>query len=354
MLAAASLLQNSIVAIIWIGVIAYAVFGGADFGSGFWDLLAGGDQAGAAPRKRIDRSIGPVWEANHVWLIFVLVFLWTGVPTAFAALMTGVFVPFVAVAVGIVFRGGAFVFRKSATSVAQARFFGFLFASSSVVTPFFLGAIAGAVASGRIPPDGGSVNAWSVWITPTSMLGGVLAVGACAWLAAVFMAADAARDGEQELTEYFGKRAMASGVAIGVISLVGIAVVELDAPTLADGLETWAAPLVVLSAAGGLGAMWMIRQGRHASARVPATIAVVAVMLGWGVGQYPWVLVDELEIADAASPDATLWALLITFLLAGLLAVPPLVWLLKITHDGDLSTHKIRSDSSLAKLQELD
>ncbi len=348
------MLANIIVAIIWVGVIAYAVFGGADFGSGFWDLVAGGDRAGAAQRKRIDRSIGPVWEANHVWLIFVLVYLWTAFPASFAALVTACYVPLIAVAVGIVFRGGAFVFRKSATSIAQARFFGVLFATSSVVTPFFFGTIAGAVASGRVPLEGPPPNAWTVWLGPTSLLGGVLAVGSCAWLAAVFLSADAARDDEPELAAAFGQRAQLSGVVIGAISLIGIVVIEIDAITLADGLERLGAPLVILSALGGLGAMWSLRQGQHERARIPATIAVVAIVLGWGVGQYPWILVDEIEIADAVAPDATLWALIVAFIGAALLVVPSLIWMLKITHQGDLGTQEIRSDSSLARLQDLD
>lgn len=346
------MLANVIVSIIWIGVLAYAVFGGADFGSGMWDLLAGDAERGAAARKRIDRSIGPVWEANHVWLIFVLVYLWTAFPGAFAALMTALFVPFVLAAVGIIFRGGAFVFRKSSSTLGQARFFGVLFASSSVITPFFFGAAAGALASGRVPLDG-DVDPWTVWINPTSVLGGVLAVGTCAWLAAVFLAADAARDDEVDLARSFANRALVTGVVLGLVALVGIVVLETDAVTLADGLERLGAPLVVLSAAGGLGAMWLLRRGRPEAARVPAIIAVVAIVLGWGVGQYPWLLVDEIEIVDAAGADATMWALIVAFVLAGATAVPALVWMLKLTHQGDLSTHEVRPDSSLARLREL-
>ncbi len=346
------MLANVIVAIIWIGVLAYAVFGGADFGSGMWDLLAGDAERGAAARKRIDRSIGPVWEANHVWLIFVLVFLWTGFPDVFAAVMTALFIPFILAGVGIIFRGGAFVFRKSSSTLGQARYFGVLFASSSLITPFFFGAAAGALASGRVPLDG-DVDPWTVWLNPTSVLGGVLAVGTCAWLAAVFLAADAARDDEPALVDAFTKRALLTGGLLGVVSLAGIVVLETDAVTLADGLERWGAPLVVLSAVGGLGAMWLLRKGRAEAARVPATLAVVAIVLGWGVGQYPWMLVDQVEIADAAGADATLWALIVAFLIAGVTAVPALIWMLRLTNDGDLSTNDVHPESSLARLREI-
>ncbi len=340
-------LADVVIAIVWAGVLAYAVFGGADFGSGAWDLLAGRSRAGAKIRKRIDRSIGPVWEANHVWLIFVLVYLWTAFPEVFAAIVTATFIPLIGVAVGIIFRGGAFVFRKSSSTFESARFFGALFAVSSLVTPFFLGAVAGAVASGRVPLDG-DVDPWAVWLTPTSFLGGALAVGTCMWQAAVFLAADAKRDGEVELAAYFARRSQITAVVLGAIALSGIVVIETDAPTLADGLETWGAPLVALSGLGGLAAMFLLRRGDHELARIPAVVAVVSVMLGWGVGQYPWMLVDEVEITDAAAPSATLWALVLAFGLAGLLVVPSLVWLLRLTAVGALSTDETRDDSSLA------
>ena len=346
------MLVDVVVSILWMGVLAYSLFGGADFGSGVWDLLAGSASKGAAARKRIDRSIGPVWEANHVWLIFVFVFLWTAFPAAFAALMTALFIPFILAGVGIIFRGGAFVFRKSSSSFAQARFFGVLFSVSSVITPFFFGVVAGTVASGRVPING-DVDPWTVWINPTAMLGGVLAVGTCAWLAAVFLAADSHRDGEPVLAEAFSRRALVTGGLIGVVSLVGILVLEQDAPTLANGLEGWASLLVVLSAAGGLGAMWQLRSGRPVAARIPAAIAVAAIVIGWGVGQYPWILVDETELADAAGVDVTLWALVVTFVLAGLTVIPSLVYMLRLTNRGDLSTDVTRSDSSLARLQEM-
>ncbi len=346
------MLPEIVVSIVWAGVLAYAVFGGADFGSGAWDLLAGGSRRGAAVRKRIDRSIGPVWEANHVWLVFVLVFLWTGFPRVFAALVTATFVPLIGVAVGIVFRGGAFVFRKSSTSFEQARFFGALFAVSSLVTPFFMGAAVGAVASGRVPLDG-AVDPWSVWLTPTSLLGGILAVGTCMWQAAVFLAADSQRDGDPRLADYFARRSQITAVVLGAVALVGVYVLETDAPTLADGLERLGAPLVVGSGLFGLATMGLLRQGRHQLARIPAVGAVVTIVIGWGVGQYPWMLVDEIEIGDAAAGDATLWALIVAFGFAGLLVVPALVWLLRLTEMGALSSSEARADSSLARHESL-
>lgn len=345
-------MSTLVVVILWAAVVAYAVSGGADFGSGFWDALAGGAEAGKDDRKRIDRSIGPVWEANHVWLIFILVYLWTAFPKAFAAIVTALFVPLIGVAVGITLRGAAFALRKSSSTFAQARVFGIAFALSSIVTPFFMGAAAGAIASGRVPLNA-DVDPLTVWLGPTSILGGVLAVGTCAWLAAVFLAADSARDGEAELAAAFTTRAIWTGLVVGVISLIGVFVLETDATTLADGLERAGAPLLIVSGIGGLFAMWLLRQGRPGSARLPAIIAVVAIVVGWGVGQYPWILVDEVEIEDVVAGRATLMGLIIAFVGAALLVVPSLIWLFRLTNMGQLSAHQPRADSSLATLNRL-
>jgi cytochrome d ubiquinol oxidase subunit II len=346
------ILPRVVLSVIWVGVIAYAVFAGADFGSGFWDLLAGGDRTGARPRRRIERSIGPVWEANHVWLIFVLVYLWTGFPDAFAAIATTLYVPLFLAAAGIVFRGGAFVFRKSSTTLGEARFFGALFALSSVITPFFLGAAVGGVASGRVPAAGNG-DPWTSWINPASLLGGVLAVAVCAWTSAVLLTADARRDGEEDLVAYFRRRALATGVVVGVIALVGVVAIETDAETLAGGLHGRALPLVLLSAVGGLSAMWLLLRDRPAAARYPAAGAVVAIVAGWGVGQYPWMLVDQVTIDQAAAPAITLWALLIAFAGAALLVVPALLWMLVLTGKGRLEQRGELDDSSQAVLDRL-
>lgn len=328
-------LVDGVAAILFTGVVAYAVFGGADFGAGVWDLLAGGTKRGGATRRLIDRSIGPVWEANHVWLIFVLVVLWTGFPEAFAAMMRTLIVPWLAAGVGIVLRGGAFVFRKYASNVAAARLHGIAFAASSVVTPFFFGTIAGAVASGRVPATGGG-DRWTSWTGPTSLLGGTLAVLVTAFLAAVFLTRDAAHEGDEELAEYFRTRALATAVVTGVVALGGIAVLAADAPTLTSGLTGRGATLIVLSAAGGattIATLWRRQYGR---ARVAAALSVATVVMGWGVGQYPWLEVDEVSLADAAASPPVLWGLVIGFGAAVLVVVPSLVLLLYLVEQGTL------------------
>jgi cytochrome d ubiquinol oxidase subunit II len=207
-------ISDVVAALMFLGVVAYAIFGGADFGSGVWDLIAGNAKQGAHLRAQIDRSIGPVWEANHVWLIYVLVFLWTAFPEAFAAIMNTLFVPWMFVGLGIVLRGGAFAFRKFSSTLIEARLHGAVFATSSLITPFFLGMIAGAIASGRVPIDG-TGDLWASWTGPTSWVGGVLAVLTCTFLAGTFLAADAERSGNTDLAEQIGRDALFAGVITG-------------------------------------------------------------------------------------------------------------------------------------------
>src|SRR3954452_25099909 len=158
--------------ILFAALTVYAVFGGADFGAGFWDLTAGGAKRGKQPREVIDHSIGPVWQANHVWLIFVFVVLWTCFPEAYASITLTMFVPLSLAALGIVFRGASFAFRKAVFRTRDRRNFGAAFAISSVLVPFFMGTVAGAIASGRVPAGGEAGEPWSSWINPTSILGG--------------------------------------------------------------------------------------------------------------------------------------------------------------------------------------
>jgi cytochrome d ubiquinol oxidase subunit II len=320
-----------VVAIVMFGsVLAYAIFAGADFGCGVWDLTAGDAERGAPMRSLIDRAIGPVWEANHVWLVFVLVYLWTGFPTAFASVMETLFVPFCAAAVGIVMRGAAFAYRKLSPTIALARFHGTLFAASSVITPALFGAIAGAVASGRVPADGHG-DRWTSWTGPTSIVGGTLAVVTCAFLAAVFLTAEAARGDDDTLTEACRRRALGMGLVTGAVALAGVVPLQDDARTLFDGLTDRALPLIVLSVAAALATMAALLQRRHALARVTAVVAVASVVSGWGVGQWPWMLTDHLEVEAAAAGDPTLWALLVVFGAAALFVLPSLAWLYVLT-----------------------
>jgi cytochrome bd ubiquinol oxidase subunit II len=300
---------------------------GADFGAGAWDLIAGGAHGGARQRALIEHSIGPVWEANHVWLIFALVMLWTGFPTAFAAIMSTLYIPLTAVAFGVILRGAAFAFRKAVSELWLKRLFGACFAASSVITPFFLGTVAGAVATGRVPPGTALGQPISSWVNPTSLLGGVLAVGVCAYLAAVYLTNDARRTGDHDLTEWFRVRALAAGLVVGLIALGGIGILRADAPRLFDGLTGRALPLVVASALFGAASLFLLARRRLVAVRVTAALAVVAIIWGWAVAQYPYLLEPDLTIAQAASSPVVMQAVLVSLAVGSLLLVPSLALL---------------------------
>lgn len=322
---------------LFIGVVFYAVFGGADFGAGFWDLTAGGPQRGRRPRELIDRSLGPVWEANHVWLIYCLVVLWTAFPRAFAAITSTLYVPLGLAALGIVLRGSGFAFRKVVVRTAEQRVTGAAFAASSVITPFFFGTVAGGIASGRVPPDGGG-DALRSWLNPTSALGGALAVVVCAYLAAVFLAADASAQPDPDLEGWFVRRAvLAAGVA-GALALGGIGILHADAPRLFHRLIGPALPLVIISAVSGAAALILLGRVPPRLLRVLAVVAVGAVVAGWGVAQYPYLLGTHLRISQAAAPTPTLWAVTLVFIAAVLLCVPSLGLLYLLQQRGRLES----------------
>jgi cytochrome bd ubiquinol oxidase subunit II len=323
-------LAGVVAAAMFVGVIAYALLGGADFGSGFYDLTAGSGRRGGELRMLIDHSIGPVWEANHVWLIYVLVFWWTAFPAAFAAATTTLFIPLMLALAGIVLRGASFAFRKYAETFTQARLFGAIFAASSLITPFFLGTVAGAIASGRIPARGYG-DRISSWINPTSLIAGCLAVTTCVFLAGVFLTADAARVGIPDLAERLRDRTLAVGIVAGLIVFAGLYPILHDAPTLSHRLLGPAFPLLVVAALAGAITLFTLFRRSYSMARVFASTAVAAVVTGWGVGQYPWMLVDQLTINDAAGAHTTLTALLVVVALAAVIVLPPLGYLLRLT-----------------------
>jgi cytochrome d ubiquinol oxidase subunit II len=319
--------DDAVAVVLVVALSAYAVFGGADFGAGFWDLVAGGAARGERPRALIDHSIGPVWEANHVWLIFALVVLWTGFPEAFASITLTLFVPLTLVALGIVLRGASFAFRKSLFRTPERRALGAIFALCSVLVPYCMGAIAGAVASGRVPAGGKAGDPWSSWVNPTSILGGTLAVAVCAYLAAVYLIWDAHRLADDEIADYFRRRATVAAVVAGALALAGILVLRSDSRYVFDGLMSRALPLVVLSALCGIGSFVLLVRRSARGARLLAIGAVASVIWAWGVAQWPYILPTSLKVSAAAAPSATLGTLLVVFGVAAVVIVPSLAFL---------------------------
>jgi cytochrome d ubiquinol oxidase subunit II len=329
------------VAVVLLGaIISYGVLGGADFGTGLWDLTAGGAARGARPRSLIDHAIGPVWEANHTWLIFCLVLLWTGFPIAFSAIMTTLYIPLGIAAFGIVLRGSGFAFRKVSLRTAEQRLNGVAFATSSVITPFCFGAVAGGIASGRVPAAGHG-DPLASWLNPTSVLGGVLAVLTCAYLAAVFLTAEAHRAGEPDLEQWSRRRAISAAIAAGAVAIAGLFVLHDDSHRLFVHLVDRGWPLIAVSALAGLAALLATAlaplRNRHALVRPLGALAVASILAGWGVAQYPYLLGTHLSIYDASAPAATMNALGVVALAGVVVVAPSLAWLLVLTQRGRLA-----------------
>jgi cytochrome d ubiquinol oxidase subunit II len=315
---------DAVAGVLWVGVTLYAVFGGADFGSGFWALLAGRGPRGTRVRDLIDWAIGPVWEANHVWLIFMLVTLWTAFPTAFASIMSTLFIPLCLAALGIVLRGAGFAFHRVAERERGRRASEAAFAIASVLTPFFMGTVAGAVASGRVPVGNAEGDPVTSWLNGVSLVLGALFVAAGAYLAAVFLVSDARRLGDEQLVDYFAARARAAAIAAGLVAVAGVFVLRADARYVFDGLTGDGLPLVLLSLACGAAALVLLWRRARRGVRPLAVGAVVAVIWGWGVAQFPYLLPKTLTISEGAGASATLTTVLIVFGVAVVVVLPSL------------------------------
>jgi len=320
-----------------IGIAAYAVLGGADFGGGFWDLTAGGAEGGGHVRGMVQRSMSPVWEANHVWLIFVLVVVWTAFPVAFGSLMTTLAIPMFLAAIGIIFRGTAFALRGHAATIREARVIGATFALSSVLVPFCFGAAIGGIASGRVPVGNQAGDTITSWLNATSVLIGVLAVLSGAYLAAVFLAGDSLRAGQPDLAREFRVRALGAGVVTGAVALGGLFVIRSDAPALFDGL-TSGGGLVAVIASGVAGAvtLWLIFTARYGPARLSAAAAVTAITVGWVLAQDPYVLPPSLTLDQAAASHTTLVTLVVSLAVGAIFLVPSLWYLYRLVLQGRL------------------
>jgi cytochrome bd ubiquinol oxidase subunit II len=313
------------------GLTLYAALGGADFGGGLWDLLAGGDQRGRAPRQLIDDTITPVWEANHVWLIFILVIFWTAFPAAFAAVMTAAALPLWLAAFGIVLRGSGFAFRKEVEALHWQRLFGAAFAFSSLIVPFFMGTVIGAIASGRIPANPAHADL-AVWTGPTSLLIGALFVAVCGYLAAVFLTREASRRSDDRLRRYFARRAGIAGAVAGALALATLLEIHSANPALFHGLTHRALTLVIVSAACGVAVIAFLATGRRSQALRPLSVlGVAAVVWGWGVAQYPALLPGtSLTLTSAAAPESVLDTVVVVFVAAALLVGPSFLLLFSL------------------------
>ena len=316
---------------ILLSLIVYALMGGADFGGGMWDLLAMGPRA-KQQREAIADAIAPIWEANQVWLILVIVLLFTGFPRGFAAMMTALNIPMTAMLLGIVLRGSAFMFRRyDVRDDAVQRRWSTAFGVASFFTPFFQGVTLGALTTGQIRVEQGHVltGVMAGWLTPFALACGVFALGLFAFLAATYLTVDTKDD--PKLQEDFRLRSLWSGLALAPIAFMVFLTSKRGAPEMYHGLTRWWAPVLLawtsLFAVIALVALWL---RRFAVARLAAIGQVAFILVGWGLAQYPNLVTPDVTVTNAAAPELTLRLLVIALGFGAILLLPSLAYLFYI------------------------
>ncbi|HMH82490.1 MAG TPA: cytochrome d ubiquinol oxidase subunit II [Gemmatimonadales bacterium] len=327
-------LPDVLAGIIFLALNAYALLGGADFGGGVWDLMARGPRK-ERQRELIADAIGPVWEANHVWLILAVVLLFTAFPPAFARLGTLLHIPLSLVLIGIVLRGSAFTFwRYGSHGDEEQRHWGVTFAVASLITPLLLGTTAGAIAAGAVGDGGATREGFygtyvAPWLTPFTLSVGLFALIAFAFLAAVYLTFEAS---ERELREDFRRRALGAGVALFVAAALALFLSRAHAPLVRDALifAAWAVPLHLLTGAAALAALAALWFRRWRLARVAAAAQVSLILWGWALSQHPYILPPDLTIAAAAAPAVTLRLALGALALGAVVLLPSLYYLFRV------------------------
>jgi cytochrome d ubiquinol oxidase subunit II len=319
-------------AVILAALILYVLFGGADFGGGVWHLLAQGPRA-SRQRALIAEAIAPIWEANHVWLILVVVVLFTAFPPAFAAISTRFHAPLLALLLAIVARGSAFVFRSaSGERTRERRGWSGVFIAGSLASPLLLGMIAAALVAGQTADDLSPARlGWSgPWLTAFALAAGLFTLALCAFLAAVYLTVEA--EGDAELQEDFGRRALAAGIACGALALATFLLSQGGAPRVYQGLSTrrWSWPFHAATGLAAVSALLAVGRRRYRLARLAAAAQVALVVLGWGAAQYPFVVVPDLTLAAASAPRATQTLLLATLGAGALVLFPSLRLLFRV------------------------
>ena len=312
-------------------LVLYALMGGADFGGGVWDLLARGSRA-ARQREAIARAIGPIWEANHVWLILVIVLLFTAWPPAFAAMMTALHIPLTAMLVGIVLRGTAFVFRSydSRRDEVQRRW-SRIFGISSAFTPVVQGIVLAALTTGKIRVENGIVQTGFLagWMTPFAVACGIMALVLFSFLAATYLTVDTEND--PELREDFRRRALYSGIALGPVAWVVFVASRTGAPEMFRALTSWWAPLLLgITSLAALGAIAALVMRAHRAARVLAIVQVTSILTGWCLAQYPHLIFPDLTLRNTAAPPETTRLLIIALGAGAVLLLPSLYYLFRV------------------------
>ncbi len=318
-----------------LAIIVYACTGIADYGAGFWDLTAGGRERGRRPRELIDAAVTPVWEANHVWLIFLLILSWTAFGPAFASITTTLFIPLALALLGIVLRAASFAMRKDAARAGARHVAGYLFGVGSVLTPFFLGATLGGLLTARVPEGNAAGNELTSWFNPTSLATGLLVLLTGAFLSAVYLVAESRRRGAPDLQDYFRIRALVAGGCGLVAGAAALGALLADQRTMFDRVTGRSWPLLLLGVVALAATFWLAARGVVRGLRLVAAAGVAALVAAWGAAQYPYLLPFSLTISDGAGAPLTLkW--LVGCSLVALLTVGPALTLLFVLDQRDV------------------
>lgn len=325
------MLEIIIAGIMLVSLILYALMGGADYGGGMWDLLASGSRA-QRQRHAIVEAIAPIWEANHVWLILVVVLMFSAFPRAFSVMMIALHIPITAVLIGIVLRGSAFVFRKydSADDAVQRRW-STIFGVASFFTPFFQGLTLGALTTGDIHLTGGHVSTgfFAGWLTPFAVACGLFALALFAFLAATYMTVDTRS--ESDLQDDFRVRAIRAQIALIVLAIVVFITSKNGAPLMYRGLTNWWAPLLLLwTALTAITAFLALWRRSFNVARTAAVAQVTFILVGWALAQFPHLVAPDVTIENAAAPESTLKFLVLALGAGAVILLPSLLYLLQI------------------------
>ncbi|HKG03094.1 MAG TPA: cytochrome d ubiquinol oxidase subunit II [Conexibacter sp.] len=318
------------------GLTLYVVLGGADFGAGLWQLLSGRGERGVAVREHAHEAMAPVWEANHVWLIFVLVVMWTCYPVAFGSIVSTLSIPLFIAAIGIIFRGTSYALRAGTTRAREQRTVDTVFGIASVLTPFALGTVIGAIAAGEVPVGNAAGDLWTSWTSGLSLMVGVLAVAFGAYLSAVYLSADAVRRESVEMEQAFRARALVAGVIAGGLAVAGLFVLRSEARDLYDSLVSGdALPALIVSGLADVGTLALVWARRYEAARYSAAVAVAAIVAGWAIAQQPELL-PGLTVSAAAASHDVLVAVLVSVAAGALVLMPSLALLFTLTLRGQL------------------
>jgi cytochrome bd ubiquinol oxidase subunit II len=330
------------------GVVLYTVLGGADFGAGIWQLLSGPGERGERIREHAHESMGPVWEANHVWLIFVLTVTWTAYPVFFGSIASTLSIPLFIAGLGIILRGASYALRSGAADGRETLLVDGAFSIASLVTPFALGCTAGAVAALRVPVGNAAGAPFSSWLSPVPLMVGALAVCFSVYMAAIFLAADAVRTGEPEIAASFRIRALLAGGVAGAVSIAALVVVHADAHSLYTGLVHGSAlATVIVSIVAGLTTLGLVWARRFEPARVSGAIAVAAVIAAWALARNP-LLLPGLTIDQAAASHDALVAIVVAVVAGAVLLFPSLALLFTITLRGQSAATGTGAATTLA------